>query len=254
LKVQSFWFDSRWLDTSAQSQTFALGVTAEPYPAVSLPSEIVVLLNDTTKNTNGKINPENSYKLIKRSQYSKLGNPVALTLDLKNVPLDMYDARNAVGIAKSQGAEKYAPEIFSKTASSLQMAKNSLTAKDDKSKIITNARQTIQFAEHARALSAERQETERIQKERDAAAAGAKEQAETQAAAEAKRQQELTAAREAQINAEAEKAQAESEAKEASARFKAQAAKEEAERAQAATAALRTQLFQQLNSVLQATD
>jgi outer membrane protein OmpA-like peptidoglycan-associated protein len=235
------------LQTTAQSQTFAMIVTAEPYAAVSLPSEVVVLENDTERNTRGKIYPNNSYRLMKRSEYEKIGNPLAMTPDLKNVPLDMYQARNSVDIAKSKGAEKYAPDVFTKANSSLQMAENALASKADKSKVITNARQTMQFAEDARALSAERQETERIQKERDAAAAAAKEQAEAQAAAEASRQQELTAAREAQMKAEAE-------AKEAAARFKAQAAKEEAERAQAATAALRTQLLQQLNSVLQTTD
>jgi outer membrane protein OmpA-like peptidoglycan-associated protein len=163
----------------------------------------------------------------------------------------MYEARNAVDIAKSQGAEKYAPEIFSKAASSLQMAENSLTAKDDKSKIVTNARQTIQFAEDARALSAEREEAERLQKEKDVAAAAAaekaKSEAEAQAAAEAKRQAELTAAKEAQMKAEAE-------AKQAAEKAKAEAAKEEAARAQAATAALRAQLLKQLNEVLQTTD
>ncbi len=235
------------LNTSAQSQTFAMGVTAEPYSAVSLPSEIVVLVNDTTKNTKGKIYPENSYKLMKRSEYAKLGNPLALTLDLKNVPLDMYEARNAVDIAKSQGADKYAPEIFSKATDSLQMAENSLASKADKSKIVTNARQTIQFAEDARALSAERQEAERIQKEKDAAAAAAKTKAEEQAAGEANRQAELTAAKEAQMKAEAD-------AKQAAEQARTQAAKEEAERARAATAALRAQLLQQLNSVLQTTD
>lgn len=242
------------INTSAQSQTFAMGVTAEPYSMVSLPSEIVVLVNDTTKKTKGKIYPENSYKLMKRSEYTKLGNPLALTLDLKNVPLDMYEARNAVDIAKSKGAEKYAPEIFSKATGSLQMAENALASKSDKSKIVTVARQTIQFAEDARALSSERQEAERIQQEKDAAAAAAKGKAEEQAAVEAKRQAELTAAKEAQMKAEAEKAQAEAEAKQAAEQAKTQAAKEEAERARAATAALRAQLLQQLNSVLQTTD
>lgn len=250
------------LNASAQSQTFAIGVTAEPYSAVSLPSEIVLLVNDTTKRTKGKIYPENSYKLIKRSQYSKLGNPLALTPDLKNVPLDMYEARNAVDIAKSQGAEKYAPEIFSKAAGSLQMAENSLAAKDDKSKILTSARQTIQFAEDARALSAERQEAERVQEEKDVAAAAAAEkarlEAEAHAATEARRQAELTAAKEAQMKAEADAKQAqmkaEAEAKQAAEKAKAEAAKEEAARAQAATAALRAQLLKQLNEVLQTTD
>jgi outer membrane protein OmpA-like peptidoglycan-associated protein len=250
------------LNTTAQSQTFAMGVTAEPYFAVPLPSEVVVLLNDITKNTKGKIYPENSFKLMKRTEYEKLGNPLALTPDLKNVPLDMYEARNAVDIAKSRGAEKYAPEIFAKASSSLQMAENSLAAKADKKKIITDARQTIQFAEDARALSSERQEAERIQREKDAAAAAAaaeaKAKAEQQAATEAKRQAELTAAKEAQMTAEAEaaaaKAKAEADAKQAAEKARAEAAKQEAERARAATAALRAQLLKQLNDVLQTTD
>jgi outer membrane protein OmpA-like peptidoglycan-associated protein len=264
------------LNTSSQYQTFAMILTAEPYFAVRLPSEIVVLVNNIKKKTKGKIFPENSYKLMKRSQYAKLGNPLALTMDLKKVPLDVYEARNAVEIAKSQGAEKYAPDIFSRATSSLQMTENSLTSKEDKSIIITNARQTIQFAEDARALSAERQEAERIQKEKDAAAtaaaAAAKAKAEEQAAAEAKRQAELTAAKEAEMKAEADKTQAEAEAKEAQMKADAEkaqadaeakqaaeearteAAQEEAQRARAATAALRAQLLQQLNSVLQTTD
>jgi outer membrane protein OmpA-like peptidoglycan-associated protein len=239
------------LNTNTQSQTFAMGVTAEPYSVVALPSEIVVLVNDTTNKTKGKIYPENSYKLMKRSEYQKLGNPLALSPDLKNVPLDMYEARNAVDIAKSKGAEKYAPEIFSKAASSLQAAENSLASKADKSKIVTNARQTMQFAEDARALTSERQEAERIGKEKEVAAAAAgekaKSEAEAQAAAEAKRQAELTAAKEAQMKAEAE-------AKQAAEKAKAEAAKEEAARAQAATVALRAQLLKQLNEVLQTTD
>jgi outer membrane protein OmpA-like peptidoglycan-associated protein len=235
------------MNTTAQSQTFAMAVTVEPYALVALPNEVVVLVNDTKKNTKGKIYPENSYKLMKRSQYEKLGNPLALTLDLKNVPLDMYEARNAVDIAKYRGAEKYAPEIFSKATSSLQMAENSLASKADKGKIVTAARQAVQFAEDARALSAERQEVERIQSEKDAAAAKAKEEAEAKAAEEAKRQAELTAAKEAQMKAEAA-------AKAAAERAKTEAAKNEAERARAATVALRAQLLQQLNSVLQTTD
>ena len=250
------------LNAVAKSQTFAMGVTAEPYYAVPIPGEIVVLINDTTKKTKGKIYPENSYKLMKRSQYARLGNPLALTPDLKNVPLDMYEARNAVDIAKSREAEKYAPEIFRKAQSSLQMAENSLSSGADKNQIITNARATIQFAEDARALTAQRVEAERIQQEKDAAAAAAaakaKAEADAAAAVEAKRQAELAAAREAQQKAEADaaaaKAAAKAEAEQAALKAKEQAAKDEAARAQAATEALRAQHLKQLNDVLQTTD
>lgn len=249
------------LSVTAQSQTFAMIVTAEPYFAVQLPSELVVLENDTKKNTKGKIYPDNDYRLMKRTQYAKLGNPLALTPDLKKIPLDMYEARNAVDIAKSQKAEQYAPEIYTKATSSLQMAENALASNSDKSKVITTARQTIQFAEDARALSAERQEAERIQKEKDAAAAEAAAKAKAEADAEAKRQAELTAAKEAQMKAEAAAAAASADAaaqkaamEQAALQAKEQAARDEAARAQAATAALRAQLLRQLNEVLQTTD
>ena len=67
----------------------------------------------------------------------------------------------------------YAPDIFGKAVSSLQMTENQSASKADKKQITTTARQTVQFAEDARALSAQRQDAERIQKEQDAAAAAA---------------------------------------------------------------------------------
>jgi outer membrane protein OmpA-like peptidoglycan-associated protein len=174
-----------------------------------------------------------------------------------------------VDIAKSQKAEQYAPDIFSKATSSLQMTENALTSNADKSRIITSARQTIQFAEDARSLSAQKQEAERIQKERDeaaaAAAAEASAKAKAEADAEAKRQAELTAAKEAQMKAEADAEaarqqaaaaaqQAAAEAQQAALQAKEQAAREQAAQAQAQTAALRAQLLKQLNDVLQTAD
>ncbi|MFZ0886457.1 MAG: OmpA family protein [Candidatus Acidiferrales bacterium] len=246
------------LDATAQSQTFALIVTAEPYYAVHIPSELIILTNETRKNTKGKIYPDNSYKLMRRGEYSKQGNPLALTPDLKKVPLDIYEARNAVEIAKSRGAEQYAPEIFSKAQGSLQMAENALSQNSGKNQIISNARQTIQFAEDARALAVRRETAERIQKEKEeaaaAAAANAKAEADARAAAEAQRQAELTAAKEAQMKAEAAAQAAQASIQQAALRAKEQSARDEAARAQAATAALRAQLLRQLNDVLQTTD
>ncbi len=268
------------LEVKAQSQTFALIVTAEPYYAVRIPSELVVLANETRKDTKGKVYPDNAYKLMKRSEYSKLGNPLALKPDLKKVPLAMYEARNAVDIAKSRGAEQYASEIFSKAQTSLQSAEDVLARNSGKNKVISAARQTIQFAEDARSLAAQREEAARIQTEKEAAAsaaaAKAKADADAQAAAEAQRQAELTAAKEAQMKAEAaakeaqmkadaaaqsaeakaaaDSAAAKAAAEQAALQAKEQAAREEAARARAATEALRAQLLAQLNAVLQTTD
>jgi outer membrane protein OmpA-like peptidoglycan-associated protein len=242
------------LSPTSQMQTFSLFVTAEPYFSVRQPSEMLVLENETRKNTKGKIFVVNDYKLMKRSQYEKMGNPLALTLDLKNVPLQMYEARNSVDIAKSREADKYAPEIFSKAEASLKMAENALASKADKKEVISTARQTVQFAEDARALSVQRQEEQRVAAERDAAAAKAKADAEAKAAAEAaeaKRQSDQEAQRQAELAAAKEEVL---KAKEQAAQEKEQAAKAETERIRKAAEELRAQLLDQFNRVLETRD
>jgi outer membrane protein OmpA-like peptidoglycan-associated protein len=259
---------------------------------------MLVLENDVRKNTKGRLFIVDDYKLMKRSQYQKRDNPLALSLDLKHVPLEMYQARNAVEIARSRGADQYAHEIFSKAEGGLELAENALARKANKKEILSLARQTTQSSEDARALTAERQEQERIASERAAAAAKAKAEAEAKAAAEAAaakeraaaeahRQAELAAAREAQFKAEAAARQAEAEQREAllkaaavaresqlkleaaakeaaerEARIAAEAesaareasARAEAERARGAAEALRAQLLEQFNRILETRD
>ncbi len=264
------------LDATTPAQTFSLIITAEPYFAVRVPSEMVVLEMETRKNTKGKLFPITSYKLMKRSQYAKLGNPLALTPDLSKVPLEMYEARNAVDIAKDRGAAQYAPDIFTKAQASLQMAENALASNADKKQIISTAKQAVQFAEDARAFSAERQDQLRIAAEKQAAADKARAEAEATAATEAKRQAEIAAAKQAQLKAEADaeakrqaelaaakQAQMQAEADAAAMKAKAEAdalkakedaARAEADRARQAAADLRAQLLEQFNKVLPTTD
>jgi len=253
------------LTATTPAQTFSMIITAEPYFAVRVPSEVVVLEMETRKNTKGKLFPITSYKLMKRSQYAKLGNPLALTPDLSKVPLEMYEARNAVDIAKARGAAQYAPDIFSKAVASLQMAENALTSNTDKKQIISTSKQAVQFAEDARALAAERQDQERIAAEKQAAADKARSQAEATAAAEAatakaksdeeaKRQAELAAAKQAQMQAEADAAATKAKAEADALKAKEDAARAEAERARQAAADLRAQLLEQFNKVLPTID
>jgi len=253
------------LSATTPAQTFSMIVTAEPYFAVRVPSEMVILETETRKNTKGKLFPVSEYKLMKRGQYAKLGNPLAMTPDVERVPLEMYEARNAVDIAKSRGADKYAPEIFSKAQGSLDIAENALARNADKKQIVSTARQTVQFSEDARALAAQRQDEERITAEREAAAAKAKAEAEGKAAAEAaeakrkadeeaRRQAELAAAKEGQIKAEADAAALKAKMEADALRAKEDAAKAEADRARQAAADLRAQLLEQFNRVLPTTD
>ncbi|HEV7551397.1 MAG TPA: OmpA family protein [Candidatus Angelobacter sp.] len=231
------------LTATAPSQTFSLFITAEPYFAVRHPSEVMILENALRKDTKGKLFMVNDFKLMKRSQYQKVGNPLALTLDLKNVPLDVYQARNAVEIAKSRDAEKYAPEIMAKAQDSLKMTENALSGAQSKKVVISDARQTVQFAEDARALTAQHKEEERIANERSAAANAAKTEAEKKADEEAQRQAELANAKQAQMKAEADAAS-----------MKEQAAKADAERSRHAAEALRAQLLEQFNRILETHD
>jgi outer membrane protein OmpA-like peptidoglycan-associated protein len=183
---------------------------------------------------------------MKRGQYEKMGNPLALTPH-PDVPLEVYEARNAVEIAKARAADKYAPEIFFKADASLKMVDNSLAANADRNTVISTARQTAQFSEDARALAVQRQEEERIAKEREDAAAKAKAEAEAKAAveaAEAKRKSDAEAQRQAELAA----------AKEEVLQAKEQAAKAEAERARKAAEGLRAQLLQQFNRILETRD
>src|ERR1017187_8261013 len=234
------------LKTSTQLQAFSLFTTAKPYFAVHQPSEILVLENEIREDTKGEVLPVHEYKLMARAQYQQLGNPLALSVDLKHVPLEMYEARNAAEIARSHGAERYAPDIFASLNTSLKNAEDALARKAGSAEIISAARQAVQFAEDARVLAVRHQQEEQIAQERQAAAAKAKAEAEAKAAAEAaeakrradadaQRQSELATAREARMKAEAElgaakaKMEADAQAAKAKAYADAQAAKAKAE-------------------------
>jgi hypothetical protein len=149
------------LQATTQLQTFSLFVTAEPYFAVRQPSEVVVLENVVRKNTQGRVVPVSDYRLMMRAEYAKRGNPLGLSLDLHNVPLALYEARNAVEIAREHGATSYAPEIFIKAERGLQLAENALERNANTKEVVSQARSTVQFAEDARALAVQRQEEKR---------------------------------------------------------------------------------------------
>ena len=101
------------LDVTTDLQTFALIVTAEPYYAVRRPSNVVIVENVIRPDTVGTSEAVDAkYELIDRGGYIPTGyhfDPVVLNSKL---PLEFFEARNAVRIAKSAGAETYAaPEL-----------------------------------------------------------------------------------------------------------------------------------------------
>ena len=221
------------LNVTSELQVFGLIVTAEPYFAVRVPSDLIVMENEIRKGTKGRIFIiDTKYELLERGRYEQLSNPLSLSLDLKKIPLDVYQARNALIIAKSSGAEKYASDIFGKAEASMEMADRILDNKSMRKTVIQNARQAAQFAEDSRELAVKRQEEEALATERREAAER-EEEARTRATEAEARQ---LAEEEARAKAEAAKLEADRNrmmAEVAAAKAAAEQARADAQRAQA---------------------
>jgi len=143
-------------------------VTAEPYFAVSRPSDVVVMENIVRPDTQGKIELiDAKYELLQRGQYEHLANVLDLKVNGKT-PLELYEARNAVHIARTSGADRYATETFQKAESNLKQAE-AYRARNAGSKPITmTARQAVHIAEDARAIAVKRQDDDLLAAERQA--------------------------------------------------------------------------------------
>ena len=129
-----------------------------------------------------------------------------MVLDAK-LPLEFLEARNAVRIAKSEGAENYAGENYQHAVQLMNSADAYATeGHSDKKQLIAKSRETVQTAEDAREIAVKRIEDDRRAAERQASADA---QAESQAQADkATRQKEQAQVDAASAQAAAAKAQA----------------------------------------------
>jgi hypothetical protein len=158
------------LNVTTELQAFALVVTAEPYFSVTRPSDLIVMENVVRADTKGKIEEiEAKYELLQRGQYQRLANPLALKLD-QNTPLELYEARNAVQIARAVGADRFAAETFKKAEQSLAQAEAYQTRKAGQKPVTMMAREAVQTAEDSRAIAVKRQEDEALAAERQQSA------------------------------------------------------------------------------------
>jgi hypothetical protein len=92
------------MQVTTDLQSFGLIVTAEPYYAVTMPSDLVVMQNVVEDKTQGVIEQVNAhYSLLPRGAYAETAgrhtvlNPI--TRDERS-PLELYEAMNAVQIAR----------------------------------------------------------------------------------------------------------------------------------------------------------
>jgi outer membrane protein OmpA-like peptidoglycan-associated protein len=254
-------------------QTFGLVVTAEPYFAVTMPSDVVVAQNVVLHNTHGEIEQINAhYSLLPRGAYAQIaGRPAPLhpiTRD-ERLPLELYEAENAVNIARAGGADQYAPDSMASASAALAQAENQAKHKNNRKESITYAREAVQAAEDARIITirkmkaADEQAQEQATKQAQQTAqeqAAARQQAElaTQAAqlqqqqaeqrAAAAQQQQQQAEQQAQL---ARQQQLSAEQQAAAARQAEQQATQNAQQMAQQARDSRERLRQQLNQVLQ---
>jgi outer membrane protein OmpA-like peptidoglycan-associated protein len=216
--------DRSKLRATTDLQAFALIVTAEPYYAVRQPSNAVILENVVREETKGTTEAVNAkYELMERGGYIPTGykfDPVVMNAKL---PLEFFEARNAVRIAQSEGAEQYAPDSYQHAVQLMNTADTDATDKHiDRKPLIAISREAVQTAEDARAIAVKKMDDVRLANERqESADAQARTQQEADDAMRQRQQAEADTARAQAVTAQAEadtnnarmaKAQAESDA------------------------------------------
>jgi outer membrane protein OmpA-like peptidoglycan-associated protein len=266
------------LDVTTDLQAFALIVTAEPYYAVRRPSNLVVLENSIRSDTVGATEAVDAkFELIDRGGYIPTGykfDPVILNAKL---PLEFFEARNALRIAQSSGAERYAAESYGKAAHQMNEADALAIGKhQDRKVLISLSRETVQTAEDSREIAVKHIDEERAEAERRAGShreSAAKDRANNAeaATAEALRQRNAADRQNADAQAAAQQAagaQADAERDRNDAQRKQQAAEADSDRNREAAASssaqlqqavrdreeLRARLLQQFNLILETRD
>src|SRR4051812_5516762 len=222
------------LDATTELQSFGLIITAEPYFAVTQPSDVVVMENFVRRETTGTIEElDAKFELLQRGQYTLNVNPAELkprVLDRK-VPLELYEARNAVQIARWTGAERYAADTYQKAVNGLINAEGYLKGKSGSKPIGTVAREAVQMAEDARIITVKKIEGEILANERQSGVEREQRAEEARAAAqqETTRVAEQADAAQAAARLESQRVARENDARTAAAQAEANRVKSESE-------------------------
>lgn len=242
------------LTATTDLQSFALIVTAEPYFAVRQPSNVVVLENVVLPDTKGSVQAVNAkYELMERGGYLPTGykfDPVVLNA---NLPLEFFEARNAVRIAQSEGAETYASASYQHAVELMKTVDSYASRKHiEKKPLIAVAREAVQTAEDAREIAVKKIDEERHANElRASSDAQAQAQAQADEATRLKQQAQAEMAANQTASAAAINA-AQTDADQS--RLAAQQAQAGEHQAITDKAAMRAQLSEQLNKILETRD
>src|SRR6202167_841880 len=220
------------IDITTDLQAFGMIVTAEPYYAVTHPSNKVVAENIIRTGTKGFEEPITAkFDVLEGQQYTIdiPADQLPSSQASVKVPLDLLEARNAVVIAKAAGAQQYAPDSLTKAEDMLQRAEDYYQRRQGVTPIGTAARGATQMAEDARVLTVRRKEQAKMDAERRAhEEAQAKAEADAAAAQQRATQAQAQSDEDARRRAEAEKAEADARRQQAEAQAQQQAAQQAA--------------------------
>jgi hypothetical protein len=189
--------DRSKLHVTSNLQAFAMIVTAEPYYAVQQPSNVVVLENVARESTKGTTEAVKAkYELMERGGYIPTGFKFDPVILIARLPLEFFEARNALRIAQAEGAETYASDSYQRAVQLMNRADGYATQKHiDKKQLIAVSREAVQTAEDARAVAVKKMEEVRLANERqNSADAQANSQADADAAIRQKEQAQSDAA------------------------------------------------------------
>src|SRR5262245_6125513 len=231
------------LNVTTELQAFGLVVTAEPYFAVTQPSDVVVMENVVRTDTRGAVEAVDAkYELLQRGTYL-MSSDVSRIPSRRGgkVPLELAEARNAVYFARVAGADEYAADTFGKASGLLARAEQDQAHDRGRKQIVGVAREAAQAAEDSRLIALQRREAELVARERQRTL-------EREAAARAGEAEALRRAQDEarqRANAEADRARADS------ARIAAEQARVEAERASRQLARERADLESQARQLAQ---
>ena len=258
--------DRSHISVTSNLQSFGLMVTAEPYFAVTSPSDLIVAQNVVRESTTGVIKSVNAhFTLLPRGAYAETAGRHTVLHPItrkERTPLELYEAENAVMIAAAAGAEKYAADSMRRARQDLQNAEDLNLHKSNSKETITYAREAVQTAEDARIMT-----IRKIKQEDDAEQRAARAQAEQNAqsaqdearqaqlaqqqAEKAQQDAQLRQQQEAAQRAQAEAAAAEAQARARQAQLAQQQAEQSAQQASQQAEQARERLRTQLNAVLQ---
>ncbi len=162
-------------NVTTELQSFGLIVTAEPYFSVRQPSDVVVMQNVVRQDTLGKSEVVDAkYELLKRGEYtyrvpSGQLHPIVMNADNKKTPLWLYEAMNAVQIAKYAKADEFGGDTFQNATALLKQAQDYKDRKQWNPSIMT-AKEAIQKAEDSRIIALRKQQQMALDLERQQAA------------------------------------------------------------------------------------